>query len=126
MLLVIVDTLCKGSELIAVHDTVRLRPHGFHHDQLKDGTVREVTDVMVVEKITLCLTELGSNEDSLAVDPCVGPCAYDVELVNHAPGRHNSHDQLKDGTVREVTDVMVVEKITLCLTECIDDDEERL
>ncbi|CAI7622061.1 unnamed protein product [Penicillium glandicola] len=51
---------CKGifigAELLAVHDTVRLRPHGFHHDQLKAGTVSEVTEVMVIEKIALCLT----------------------------------------------------------------------
>lgn len=62
---------CKGifigSELIAVHDTVRLRPHGFYHDQLKDGTVREVTDVMVVEKIALCLTEcIDDDKEHLA------------------------------------------------------------
>ncbi|KAJ5206740.1 Transcription-silencing protein Clr2 [Penicillium cf. griseofulvum] len=51
---------CKGifigAELLAVHDTVRLRPHGFHPNQLIDGTVGEVTDVMVIEKIQLCLS----------------------------------------------------------------------
>jgi hypothetical protein len=51
---------CKGifvgAELLALHDTVRLRPHGFHPDQLKDGTVGEVTDVMVIEKVQLCLS----------------------------------------------------------------------
>ncbi|KAK4862680.1 hypothetical protein LT330_002813 [Penicillium expansum] len=62
---------CKGifigAELLAVHDTVRLRPHGFHNDQLKDGTVGEVTDVMVIEKISLCLSEcVDDDEEQLA------------------------------------------------------------
>ncbi|CDM26440.1 hypothetical protein CBS147339_6228 [Penicillium roqueforti] len=62
---------CKGifvgAELLALHDTVRLRPHGFHHDQLKYGTVGEVTDVMVIEKIALYLSEcIDDNEEQLA------------------------------------------------------------
>ena len=61
---------CKGifvgAELLALHDTVRLRPHGFHHDQLKDGTVGEVTDVMVIEKIKLCFSECIDDNEQLA------------------------------------------------------------
>ncbi|CAG8893076.1 unnamed protein product [Penicillium egyptiacum] len=62
---------CKGifigAELIAVHDTVRLRPHGLHHDQLDDRTVCEVTEVMVIEKIALCLSEcIDDDEEQLA------------------------------------------------------------
>ncbi|KAJ5170221.1 Transcription-silencing protein Clr2 [Penicillium coprophilum] len=62
---------CKGifigAELLAVHDTVRLRPYGFHHDQLRNGTVGEVTEVMVIEKIQLCLSGCTDNDqDQLA------------------------------------------------------------
>ncbi|CRL26976.1 Transcription-silencing protein Clr2 [Penicillium camemberti] len=62
---------CKGifvgAELLAVHDTVRLRPRGFHPDQLKNGTVSEVTEVMVIEKIALCLSGcIDDDQEQLA------------------------------------------------------------
>jgi hypothetical protein len=48
---------CKGifvgSELLAVSDTIRLKPEGFQYDDLKSGKAPKVTDVMVIEKISL-------------------------------------------------------------------------
>ncbi|OQE11613.1 hypothetical protein PENVUL_c002G06456 [Penicillium vulpinum] len=66
-----VNIYCKGifigAELLAVHDTVRLRPHGFHRDHLKNGNVGEVTEVMVVEKIVLSLSGcVDDDEEQLA------------------------------------------------------------
>lgn len=62
---------CKGvyigSELIAVSDTVRLKPEGYQYDQLESGVIGKVTDVMVVDKISLCLMGcIDDDEEQLA------------------------------------------------------------
>ncbi|KAJ5788637.1 Transcription-silencing protein Clr2 [Penicillium paradoxum] len=62
---------CKGifigSELIAVSDTVRLKPEGYQYNQLKSGVAGKVTDVMVIEKISLCLMGcVDDDEEQLA------------------------------------------------------------
>jgi hypothetical protein len=55
---------CKGifvgAELLAVRDTIRLRPHDYQHSQEKAGEPK-VTDVMVIEKISFNMT--GCTED---------------------------------------------------------------
>ncbi|KAJ5503558.1 Transcription-silencing protein Clr2 [Penicillium fimorum] len=63
---------CKGifigAELLAVHDTVRLRPHGLHHSKLTNRTVGEVTEVMVIEKIQLCLSGCTDDDQEQLAD----------------------------------------------------------
>ncbi|KAJ5308759.1 hypothetical protein N7508_004138 [Penicillium antarcticum] len=52
---------CKGvwigAELLAVHDTVRLKPLRYKFEDLLDGKVVQLNDVMVIESITLVLTD---------------------------------------------------------------------
>lgn len=62
---------CKGifigSELIAVSDTVRLKPEGYQYRQVKSGEAGKMTDVMVVEKISLCMMGcVGDDKEQLA------------------------------------------------------------
>lgn len=51
---------CKGifigAELLAVHDTIRLRPQDYHYGQHKAGGASKVTDVMVIEEISVNFT----------------------------------------------------------------------
>lgn len=53
--------LCKGifvgAELLAVHDTIRLKPEGYHFNQHKVGETSKMTDVMVIDEITIVLTD---------------------------------------------------------------------
>ncbi|KAJ5142681.1 Transcription-silencing protein Clr2 [Penicillium bovifimosum] len=46
-----------GSELLVVGDTIRLKPEGFQHSDLKSGKIPKITDVMVITKISLRLIE---------------------------------------------------------------------
>ncbi|KAJ5758137.1 uncharacterized protein N7511_006831 [Penicillium nucicola] len=52
---------CKGvwvgAELLAVHDTVRLKPRKYTIDDLRDGKLRQVDDVMIIDNINLVLTD---------------------------------------------------------------------
>jgi hypothetical protein len=53
---------CKGifigAELLAVHDTIRLRPRDYHYNQHKAvGGFSKVTDVMVIENISVNFTD---------------------------------------------------------------------
>jgi hypothetical protein len=52
---------CKGifigAELLAVGDTIRLRPRDYNYNQHKNGGSEKVTDVMVVENITVNFTD---------------------------------------------------------------------
>ncbi|CAG8241268.1 unnamed protein product [Penicillium salamii] len=58
---------CKGifigAELLAVHDTIRLKPQGYKYNQYKVHGTGKVTDVMVIETITLELSNCVDNPD---------------------------------------------------------------
>ncbi|KAJ6080341.1 hypothetical protein N7467_010094 [Penicillium canescens] len=52
---------CKGiwigAELLAVHDTVRLKPRGYSFDDTLDGKAAQINDVMVIDNISLVLRD---------------------------------------------------------------------
>lgn len=58
---------CKGifvgAELLAVHDTIRLKPQGYRYNVHKATGASKVTDVMVIEGITLNLTDCVENTE---------------------------------------------------------------
>ncbi|CAG7984053.1 unnamed protein product [Penicillium olsonii] len=58
---------CKGifigAELLAVHDTIRLKPQGYEYTPNKAKGTSEVTDVMVIEGISLHLADCVEDPD---------------------------------------------------------------
>jgi hypothetical protein len=49
--------LWLGAELLAVHDTVRLKPQRYSFNDLLDGKPAQMNDVLVIEDITLILAD---------------------------------------------------------------------
>ncbi|KAJ5572234.1 hypothetical protein N7535_005894 [Penicillium sp. DV-2018c] len=58
----ICSILCKGiflgGELLAVSDTIRLKPEGFQYDDLRANNPAKITEVMVIEKISLRMIDI--------------------------------------------------------------------
>ncbi|KAJ5566050.1 hypothetical protein N7535_007688 [Penicillium sp. DV-2018c] len=66
--------LCKGifigSELVAVGDTIRLKPEGFRSFNLNRGKAAKITDVMVITEISLRLTGCVADDPDRVAERC--------------------------------------------------------
>ncbi|KAJ5124804.1 Transcription-silencing protein Clr2 [Penicillium bovifimosum] len=57
-----------GSELLAVSDTIRLKPEGFEYPDLEEGPVPKITDVMVITNILFQLIDCVDNDPLLLAE----------------------------------------------------------